>query len=170
MTPEQPAGHAALAGGVAGIDALRPLLDVALAALTTGATTRGGPLPPGGPAGVAAEVARVLGSEVAGSGVVGLDASAAGAGARGGLRPVMGAVGERGGASGLGEVGSGCADSDPTGALAVLAGPGDGSPVVDVPAGGAVWVLGSEVAGSGVVGLDASAAGAGARGGLRPVM
>ncbi|MEU2434556.1 aminotransferase class V-fold PLP-dependent enzyme [Streptomyces sp. NPDC007861] len=38
-----------LAGGTAGPDALRPLLDVVLDALRSGAVARGGPFPPGGP-------------------------------------------------------------------------------------------------------------------------
>jgi L-2,4-diaminobutyrate decarboxylase len=52
---------APLAGGVAGAQALGELVAVALTALADGATARGGPLPAGGPRGVAAEVARVLG-------------------------------------------------------------------------------------------------------------
>ncbi|GCD99812.1 amino acid decarboxylase [Embleya hyalina] len=55
-----------LSGGVAGPDALRALVDVALLAMDAGIGARGGPLPSGGPAGVAAEVARVLGSGAAG--------------------------------------------------------------------------------------------------------
>ncbi|WP_430981021.1 pyridoxal phosphate-dependent decarboxylase family protein [Streptomyces luteoverticillatus] len=58
--PGLPAG-AALSGGVAGPDALRPLLDAVLAGLADGAALRGGPLPAGGPAGVAALVAAALG-------------------------------------------------------------------------------------------------------------
>ncbi|MFD3542932.1 pyridoxal phosphate-dependent decarboxylase family protein [Streptomyces sp. NPDC058662] len=48
-----PGPHAAapppLAGGTHGADALRPLLDTVLDALRSGARTRGGPLPAGGP-------------------------------------------------------------------------------------------------------------------------
>ncbi|WP_229820092.1 pyridoxal phosphate-dependent decarboxylase family protein [Streptomyces abikoensis] len=55
------AAGAALAGGVAGPGALRPLLDAVLAGLADGAALRGGPLPAGGPAGVAAFVAAALG-------------------------------------------------------------------------------------------------------------
>ncbi|WP_406281638.1 pyridoxal phosphate-dependent decarboxylase family protein [Embleya sp. NBC_00896] len=65
MNTAPPAVHppaAALAGGVAGADALRELVRVALAAVESGARARGGPLPAGGPEGVAAEVARVLGT------------------------------------------------------------------------------------------------------------
>ncbi|MYS80428.1 aminotransferase class V-fold PLP-dependent enzyme [Streptomyces sp. SID5474] len=64
MSTARRVGHpvgAALAGGVAGADALRTLIEVALAALASGAGARGGALPPGGPVAVAAEVARVLG-------------------------------------------------------------------------------------------------------------
>ncbi|MDI5963181.1 aminotransferase class V-fold PLP-dependent enzyme [Streptomyces sp. SL13] len=43
----------ALAGGAAGPEALRPLLDIVLTALADGAADREGPLPPGGPAPVA---------------------------------------------------------------------------------------------------------------------
>ncbi|WP_435838912.1 pyridoxal phosphate-dependent decarboxylase family protein [Streptomyces abikoensis] len=57
--PGLPAG-AALSGGVAGPDALRPLLDAVLAGLADGAALRGGPLPAGGPAGVAAFVTAAL--------------------------------------------------------------------------------------------------------------
>ncbi|MEO3752958.1 pyridoxal-dependent decarboxylase [Streptomyces sp. B6B3] len=46
-----------LAGGAGGPRALRPLLDVVLAALADGAAARGGPLPPGGPDAVARRVA-----------------------------------------------------------------------------------------------------------------
>ncbi|MDH6114030.1 L-2,4-diaminobutyrate decarboxylase [Kitasatospora sp. MAP12-15] len=45
-----------LAGGVAGAAALRPLLETVLAALEAGAERRGGPLPPGDPAALAALV------------------------------------------------------------------------------------------------------------------
>lgn len=45
-----------LAGGIAGPDALRPLLAVVLDALAEGAAARGGPLPAGGPDAVAAQV------------------------------------------------------------------------------------------------------------------
>ena len=48
-----PSPGAALAGGVAGPDALEPLVAEVLAALRRGAGRRGGPLPPGGPAAVA---------------------------------------------------------------------------------------------------------------------
>ncbi|MYW05855.1 aspartate aminotransferase family protein [Streptomyces sp. SID3343] len=51
-----------LAGGVTGAGALGESVRVALAALERGASARGGPLPAGGPQGVAAEVARVLGT------------------------------------------------------------------------------------------------------------
>ncbi|MFD8674399.1 pyridoxal phosphate-dependent decarboxylase family protein [Streptomyces seoulensis] len=50
-----------LASGPHGPDALRPLLDTVLGALTTGAAARGGPLPAGGPDAVAARVTDVLG-------------------------------------------------------------------------------------------------------------
>ncbi|KIZ18310.1 pyridoxal phosphate-dependent decarboxylase family protein [Streptomyces natalensis] len=50
--PEPPAGTA-LAGGADGPRALRPLLDIVLDALATGAEHRAGPLPPGGPDAVA---------------------------------------------------------------------------------------------------------------------
>ncbi|WP_330329871.1 aminotransferase class V-fold PLP-dependent enzyme [Streptomyces sp. NBC_00536] len=50
-----------LAGGSGGADALRPLLDTVLDALTTGAAARGGPLPAGGPDAVAARVSAALG-------------------------------------------------------------------------------------------------------------
>lgn len=50
-----PAGTA-LAGGTHGPRALRPLLDIVLEALTTGAEDRAGPLPPGGPDTVARAV------------------------------------------------------------------------------------------------------------------
>lgn len=50
-----------LAGGAQGPDALRPLLDVTLEALRTGATARGGPLPAGGPTAVAARVREAAG-------------------------------------------------------------------------------------------------------------
>lgn len=53
-------GRAPLAGGVGGADALQPLLAVTLAALRAGAEQRGGPLPRGGPTGVAAELAALL--------------------------------------------------------------------------------------------------------------
>ncbi|MDJ0384313.1 pyridoxal-dependent decarboxylase [Streptomyces sp. G-G2] len=51
----------ALAGGSGAADALRPLLDTVLDALTTGAAARGGPLPAGGPDAVAARVRAALG-------------------------------------------------------------------------------------------------------------
>lgn len=50
-----------LASGPHGPDALRPLLDTVLDALRTGAATRGGPLPAGGPDTVAARVADATG-------------------------------------------------------------------------------------------------------------
>ncbi|MET9321318.1 aminotransferase class V-fold PLP-dependent enzyme [Streptomyces sp. NPDC003038] len=50
-----------LAGGRAGADALRPLLDTVLDALRSGAEERGGPLPPGGPDALAARVQAALG-------------------------------------------------------------------------------------------------------------
>ncbi|MGW5302348.1 pyridoxal phosphate-dependent decarboxylase family protein [Streptomyces griseoluteus] len=50
-----------LASGPHGPDALRPLLDTVLGALTTGAAARGGPLPAGGPDAVAARVTDALG-------------------------------------------------------------------------------------------------------------
>ncbi|MFB6567770.1 pyridoxal phosphate-dependent decarboxylase family protein [Streptomyces noursei] len=53
--PVAPAGTA-LAGGTDGPRALRPLLDIVLDALTTGAQDRSGPLPPGGPDAVARTV------------------------------------------------------------------------------------------------------------------
>ncbi|MEU7639392.1 pyridoxal phosphate-dependent decarboxylase family protein [Streptomyces sp. NPDC059152] len=53
--PVAPAGTA-LAGGTDGPRALRPLLDIVLDALTTGAQDRSGPLPPGGPDAVARAV------------------------------------------------------------------------------------------------------------------
>lgn len=49
-----------LAGGTAGPDALRPLVDIVLGALREGAEARGGPLPPGGPDTVAARVRDLL--------------------------------------------------------------------------------------------------------------
>ncbi|MFI6104986.1 pyridoxal phosphate-dependent decarboxylase family protein [Streptomyces sp. NPDC051310] len=49
-----------LAGGPAGPDALRPLVDTVLDALHEGAAARVGPLPPGGPAAVTAHVRRTL--------------------------------------------------------------------------------------------------------------
>ncbi|MER7111743.1 pyridoxal phosphate-dependent decarboxylase family protein [Streptomyces sp. NPDC000229] len=49
-----------LAGGAEGADALRPLLRTVLDALRDGATTRGGPLPPGGPQTVTAHVRDAL--------------------------------------------------------------------------------------------------------------
>lgn len=50
-----------LAGGATGAEALRPLLDTVLDALHTGARTRGGPIPAGGPAAVTARVTAALG-------------------------------------------------------------------------------------------------------------
>ncbi|MEU5399371.1 aminotransferase class V-fold PLP-dependent enzyme [Streptomyces sp. NPDC005963] len=49
-------GPAPLAGGTHGPDALRPLIGLVLEALREGAADRGGPLPPGGPPSVAAQV------------------------------------------------------------------------------------------------------------------
>ncbi|MBM9622179.1 pyridoxal phosphate-dependent decarboxylase family protein [Streptomyces zhihengii] len=49
-----------LAGGTAGPDALRPLVDIVLGALGDGAAARGGPLPAGGPDAVAARVRDLL--------------------------------------------------------------------------------------------------------------
>lgn len=54
-TPQAP-----LAGGPHGPDALRPLLGLVLEALREGAADRGGPLPPGGPETVAAQVRQAL--------------------------------------------------------------------------------------------------------------
>ncbi|MFI1378250.1 pyridoxal phosphate-dependent decarboxylase family protein [Embleya sp. NPDC020886] len=92
MSGARPVGHpvgAALAGGVAGADALRTLVEVALAALADGAGARGGALPAGGPVAVAAEVARVLGA-----GAVGAVPAPRGSGAVGpGALPAVG-VGE----------------------------------------------------------------------------
>ncbi|MEU3712537.1 pyridoxal phosphate-dependent decarboxylase family protein [Streptomyces catenulae] len=51
-----PAADAALAGGIEGPRALRPLLSTVLDALTTGAEDRAGPLPAGGPDAVARTV------------------------------------------------------------------------------------------------------------------
>ncbi|MFI8964651.1 pyridoxal phosphate-dependent decarboxylase family protein [Streptomyces sp. NPDC053493] len=51
-----------LAGGVSGPDALRPLLDTVLDALRDGAVARGGPLPGGGPKGVADRVRESVGA------------------------------------------------------------------------------------------------------------
>ncbi|MFG2747701.1 pyridoxal phosphate-dependent decarboxylase family protein [Streptomyces xanthophaeus] len=56
-----PPGTPPLAGGPAGPDALRPLLDTVLDALRTGARARGGPLPAGGPDTVTARVHAALG-------------------------------------------------------------------------------------------------------------
>lgn len=53
----------ALAGGVDGPDALRPLLATVLDSLAEGARHRNGPLPAGGPAGVAAQVADSLAAQ-----------------------------------------------------------------------------------------------------------
>jgi L-2,4-diaminobutyrate decarboxylase len=50
-----------LASGPAGPDALRPLLDTVLDALTAGARARGGPLPAGGPEAVTARLRTALG-------------------------------------------------------------------------------------------------------------
>ncbi|MEV6398968.1 aminotransferase class V-fold PLP-dependent enzyme [Streptomyces sp. NPDC051907] len=50
-----------LAGGAAGPDGLRPLLDVVLDALRDGAAARGGPLPAGGPEAVARRVRDAVG-------------------------------------------------------------------------------------------------------------
>ncbi|MFB0628932.1 aspartate aminotransferase family protein [Streptomyces sp. AB3(2024)] len=61
MTVPKPAPTPPLAGGRHAADALRPLLDTALTALTTGTKERGGPLPAGGPEAVAARVAAALG-------------------------------------------------------------------------------------------------------------
>ncbi|WP_037624710.1 pyridoxal phosphate-dependent decarboxylase family protein [Streptomyces aureus] len=52
---------APLASGPSGPDALRPLLDTVLDALTQGATARGGPLPAGGPTEVAQRLRTALG-------------------------------------------------------------------------------------------------------------
>ncbi|MFE1799418.1 pyridoxal phosphate-dependent decarboxylase family protein [Streptomyces sp. NPDC059517] len=52
---------APLASGLHGPDNLRPLLDTVLAALRTGAATRPGPLPTGGPPAVAARLREALG-------------------------------------------------------------------------------------------------------------
>ncbi|MFE9847600.1 pyridoxal phosphate-dependent decarboxylase family protein [Streptomyces sp. NPDC005576] len=50
-----------LAGGTAGPDHLRPLLDTVLAALHEGATRRAGPLPAGGPAATTARTRHAIG-------------------------------------------------------------------------------------------------------------
>ncbi|MDX3249377.1 aspartate aminotransferase family protein, partial [Streptomyces sp. ME18-1-4] len=50
-----------LASGAQGPDALRPLLTAVLDALDTGARTRGGPLPAGGPHAVAARMRDAVG-------------------------------------------------------------------------------------------------------------
>ena len=50
------------AGGAAGPAALRPLLETVLDALASGAAERGGPLPAGGPATVAAQVRAAVGA------------------------------------------------------------------------------------------------------------
>ncbi|MFI6806000.1 pyridoxal phosphate-dependent decarboxylase family protein [Streptomyces luteogriseus] len=50
-----------LASGHEGPHALRPLLDTVLEALDTGARTRGGPLPAGGPEAVAARIRKAVG-------------------------------------------------------------------------------------------------------------
>ncbi|NGO68440.1 pyridoxal phosphate-dependent decarboxylase family protein [Streptomyces boncukensis] len=55
-------GSCLLAGGTAGPAALSALLSAALDALATGAAERGGPLPGGGPDGVAADVRRTVGA------------------------------------------------------------------------------------------------------------
>ncbi|MFI1970548.1 pyridoxal phosphate-dependent decarboxylase family protein [Streptomyces cinnamoneus] len=65
MTPNHPHGATtgrapALAGGVAGPQALRPLLDAVLDGLTEGAVRRDGPLPAGGPGQLTALVAGTL--------------------------------------------------------------------------------------------------------------
>ncbi|MEY9964472.1 L-2,4-diaminobutyrate decarboxylase [Streptacidiphilus sp. MAP12-16] len=54
------AADSSLAGGSTGPDALEPLLAVVLDALRSGAARRGGPLPAGGPAAVAADLAELL--------------------------------------------------------------------------------------------------------------
>ncbi|MFI1828617.1 pyridoxal phosphate-dependent decarboxylase family protein [Streptomyces sp. NPDC020412] len=56
-----PSSNAAAAGGADGPGALRPLLDVVLAALHEGAVTRDGPFPAGGPQKVGSEVRHALG-------------------------------------------------------------------------------------------------------------
>ncbi|MEU7554738.1 aminotransferase class V-fold PLP-dependent enzyme [Streptomyces sp. NPDC044571] len=61
MTAPPPAPLPPLAGGTAGADALRPLIDTVLDALHTGARARGGPLPAGGPDTVTARVTAALG-------------------------------------------------------------------------------------------------------------
>jgi len=58
LVPDPAAG---LASGPQGPDTLRPLLTTVLDALQTGATTRGGPLPTGGPTEVAARLREALG-------------------------------------------------------------------------------------------------------------
>ncbi|MFG2994716.1 pyridoxal phosphate-dependent decarboxylase family protein [Streptomyces sp. NPDC048257] len=63
-----------LAGGTGGADALRPLLDTVLDALTTGATARGGPLPAGGPDAVTARVRAALGDVLPAHGTGGHEA------------------------------------------------------------------------------------------------
>ncbi|PBC76714.1 L-2,4-diaminobutyrate decarboxylase [Streptomyces sp. TLI_235] len=55
-----PAGPDALSGGMAGPEALRPLLDEVLAALAAGAADRGGPVPAGEPAEIARQVRAAL--------------------------------------------------------------------------------------------------------------
>ncbi|MVO87017.1 aspartate aminotransferase family protein [Streptomyces sp. p1417] len=71
-----------LAGGKNGPDALRPLLETTLGALTEGAGTRGGPLPSGGPATVATRVREAAGDLL----------PTHGTGAENALRTLVGAV------------------------------------------------------------------------------
>jgi L-2,4-diaminobutyrate decarboxylase len=71
------AAGAPLAGGVGGAAALEPLLDVALRALRAGAERRGGPLPAGSPADVAAAVRAASGAELLPERGVGAEAALA---------------------------------------------------------------------------------------------
>ncbi|MFE9630299.1 pyridoxal phosphate-dependent decarboxylase family protein [Streptomyces sp. NPDC006463] len=61
MTAPPRPGTPPLAGGATGAKSLRPLLDTVLEALHSGARERGGPLPAGGPDGLAARVQAALG-------------------------------------------------------------------------------------------------------------
>ncbi|WP_329066470.1 pyridoxal phosphate-dependent decarboxylase family protein [Streptomyces sp. NBC_01429] len=74
--PAQHTAHdpaAALSGGVAGPDALAPLVSTVLDALVKGAKTRGGPVAPGSPEEAAAAVAEAFyGSGATGEGATGL--------------------------------------------------------------------------------------------------
>lgn len=59
---QDPPGPGPFAGGALGSAALRPLLEVVLEALASGAEQRGGPLPAGGPERVADEVRATVGA------------------------------------------------------------------------------------------------------------